>query len=221
MNGFARPFLFVVGAPKCGTTSLHYYLGQHPKVFVPERKELHFFSQPDVRETYYPVDLINNEERYLACFDNAKEGQVCGDFSPSYLAHPLAAERIYNALPNVRVVVCLRDPVERAISHYLMDRRTGLVDVELIEVLSSPKKYPLHYREYVRLGEYAKDVERFESVFGSKNIRIVMFPALVKQTKRVVSGLIDFIGLGVIIYFLGKKLIIIMRCITLLLSGVP
>ncbi|MDA9830234.1 sulfotransferase [Akkermansiaceae bacterium] len=188
-------YLFVVGAPKCGTTSLHHYLGQHNRIFVPKRKELHFFSQPEVAETYYKVDLVDSEKAYFECFSEAEDNQILGDFSPSYLAHPNAATRISEKFKNLFIVICLRDPVERAISHYLMDRRMGLIDVELIDVLQAPKQFPQFFREYVRMGMYADDLQKYANIFSREEIRVVTFPAIVEKTQWVVDELIDFIGL--------------------------
>jgi hypothetical protein len=190
-----QPFCAVVGAPKCGTTSLHHYLDQHPGVFVPPEKELHYFSQPEVADSYNHQKLISSEADYLAAFEEASAGQIWGDCSPSYLAHPRAAARMKEVFGCIRVIICVRDPVDRAISHYLMDHRRGLVEASLIDVLNAPERFPLHFREYVRMGEYHEDLQRYASIFRAEEMRVVTFRALTRHTTDVVTKMWDFLGL--------------------------
>ena len=139
-------FFFIVGAPKAGTTSLHHYLKQHPDVYVPERKEMHFFSQPEVLNTYYETEeMVKSSDEYEKHYEDASNEQICGDITPSYLYNNNAANRIYSFSPEAKIIIILRDPVERAISHYLMDVRKGFVDVEMMDILLNKDKYPLHY----------------------------------------------------------------------------
>lgn len=66
---------FIVGAPKCGTTSLYNYLKQNTSIFLPDVKELHFFSQPEVEQTYYKLKIPSNIQSYLGYYKDAKNGQ--------------------------------------------------------------------------------------------------------------------------------------------------
>ena len=187
--------VFVVGAPKAGTTSLYQYLGQHPRIFIPEVKELHYFSQPEVSDTYYPVPMVKTEEEYRGYFRDCREDQIAGDFSPSYLIHEEAAQRIREFEPEARIIVCLRDPVDRAISHYLMDQRMNLVSTPMLEILKEPGRHPRHYRAYVSMGEYTAQLRRYEEVFPSGQIRIVQFDDLVRDAEGVTRKLLEFLGL--------------------------
>ena len=105
------PNLIVIGAAKCGTTSLHAYLDEHPEIAMSREKELHFF-----------VDRKNwgrGIEWYEAQFDAS--APVRGESSPGYSAYPLyegVAERMARVVPDAKLVYLVRDPVERVVSHY-------------------------------------------------------------------------------------------------------
>ena len=102
------PDFLGIGTQKGGTTYLHGLLQEHPQVFLAHPKELHYFSLHHGRHVGWYADH----------FADASTGQRCGEVTPYYLFHPLAAERIHAAIPNVKLVVLLRDPVERALSQY-------------------------------------------------------------------------------------------------------
>src|SRR3954468_5620489 len=110
-NGPGRlPDFVVAGAAKGGTTSLFYYLKPHPQVWMPEAKELHFFSNHFDRG----IDWLR------AQFVGAGADDVVGEMTPEYLEHPYAAERMASVIPDAKIVAILRHPVERAYSHYQM-----------------------------------------------------------------------------------------------------
>ncbi len=110
------PSFIIIGAQKAGTTSLYSYLGRHPDVELPANKEIHFFDNKYDRGMAWYLDQFPA---------GLPEGKITGEASPYYLFHPLAAERVARECPEVRLIVLLRDPVERAYSHYMMERRVG------------------------------------------------------------------------------------------------
>jgi len=189
------PDFFLVGAPKAGTTSIYAYFSRHPGIFVPKIKEPHFFSCPEVKDTYYEVPFIDTEPDYLKLFKGADEGQQTGDFSPSYLYYENAALRIKERCPDAKILMVLRDPVDRAISHYLMDLRDGYQDVELLECLMNHKDYPRHYREYVEVGKYSKPVKRYIDLFGRENVHVWLFDAFTSHTEETVCEMVKALGL--------------------------
>ncbi|MGH9436648.1 MAG: sulfotransferase family protein, partial [Terriglobia bacterium] len=104
---------FVIGAMKAGTTSLHYYLKEHPGLFLPIEKEIPFFAMDELYER--GMDWYLDE-----FFSKAGTGQLLGTVSPPYMLNSKAAERIYRALPDVKLIALLRDPIDRAKSQYKM-----------------------------------------------------------------------------------------------------
>lgn len=121
------PAFLGIGAQKSGTTTLHQLLDLHPNVFVPQRKELHYFTMHSHRSM----------EWYASCFQGAAPGQRVGEITPYYLYHAPAAERIADRLPQVRIIVLLRDPVSRAISHYFHSVRLGVETLPIEDAFAS------------------------------------------------------------------------------------
>lgn len=199
-------FFVVVGAPKAGTTSLHQYLKQHSDVFVPERKEMHFFSQPEVLNTYYETDgMVETMEEYVPHFSSATETQICGDISPSYLYNYASAKRIFEFKPDAKIIIILRDPIERAISHYLMDVREGHVDAELIEILKNKDKYPLCHKEYIEVSMYEDQVNEYLNIFPKDQILILQYEEFFNQLDENIHLIFDFLGLKPMKLDLSKK----------------
>lgn len=189
------PDFFLVGAPKSGTTSIYECFGRHPGIFVPKTKEPHFFSCPEAKDTYYEVTFVDAEPDYLELFREADEEQRIGDFSPSYLYYKNAAVRIKERCPDAQILMVLRDPVDRAISHYLMDRRSGYQDHSLKECLLNREDHPRFYREYVEVGEYSEQVERYLRLFGGDNVHIWLFETFASYTEQTVREMLSCLGL--------------------------
>jgi hypothetical protein len=188
------PDFYLVGAPKAATTSFYHYLGHHPRVFVPEIKEPHFFSCPEVKNTYYQVPLIEQEADYLALYAGAGQ-RLKGDFSTSYLRHPQAARRIHERRPDARIIIILRDPVDRAISHYLMDRRFGYQELPLAEFLEKTSHNAAYYSEYVEVGFYHQQVPAYLSTFGEANVRVYLYEEVRAQPRAILEDMQVFLGL--------------------------
>lgn len=115
----ALPTFFVIGAAKCGTTSLYSYLDQHPQVGMSRLKEPHFFSGPP-DGIPYPAGRVETLAEYEKLFDPAFP--VRGEASPSYTVHPRrrgVPERIKAVVPDARFIYIVRDPIERTVSHYM------------------------------------------------------------------------------------------------------
>ncbi len=114
------PNFFLVGAAKAGTISIYEYLSQHPEIFFPCIKEPHFFTQarPSRQQRFF-VHAISDRAEYARLFERACGFATIGDASPSYLWHPEVPCRIRAQVPDARIAIILRDPVERAYSHYL------------------------------------------------------------------------------------------------------
>ena len=126
MTGLLPHFL-AIGVQKGGTTTLQRLLEQHPGVYLPSAKELHYFS----------LHYGQGEGWYRQYFAGAALSQRCGEITPYYLFHPSAPQRILALLPQVKLVVMLRDPVERALSQYFHSVRLGLEPLALEQALAA------------------------------------------------------------------------------------
>lgn len=184
------PNLFVVGAAKAGTTSLAYYLGQHPDIFMSPIKEPHFFSG----STPTLFEAVHDERAYLRLFDGSRGERYLGEASPSYLDTAKAAQAIARAAPEARIVISLRNPIDRAYSDYWGSVRLGETRpfFELVQEAVACKEGS---HGLVRRGTYAHNVERYLSVFGPDRVRVLFFEELVSDVRPQLTELFRFLGI--------------------------
>jgi hypothetical protein len=204
------PNFFIVGAANSGTTSLYRCLNQHPEVFLPALKEPHYFAQ--VRPAYeqrYLRTYITEESAYLKLFRRGAGYRALGEASPSYLFEVEAPSRIQRVVPQARIIILLRDPLERAHSHYLMDVREGTQDQDFYQAIEKDwyqvqKGWGISHL-YVELGLYAQQVDRYMSTFGRKQVLVLMFEELRKASQNDKSALAKVLRfLDVDLNYLGR-----------------
>ncbi|MFT5289776.1 MAG: hypothetical protein ACI8PQ_003320 [Planctomycetota bacterium] len=189
----SRPSFFIVGAPKCGTTSLHAYIGQHPQLFLCEPKEPHYFGE--VRLDVMPR---LSEQEYLDLFDAAGEGAVCGEASTGYLYSKQAAAEIHDFGATSKIVVLLRNPVSRAYSHYWHNILALREDLDFDAALGEEQRRvsagETYHCHYVRCGLYGEQLARYIGLFGEENVHVILFEDLVSDPGSVCRGLFEFLG---------------------------
>jgi hypothetical protein len=190
---------FIVGAPKSATTSLFHYLSQHERISMSSIKEPDFFSHLELNEQklYYKVNPISDIGKYHNLFLKRKKGQLLGEASVSYLFYPKVSERIFSYNPNAKIIIVLRNPVKRAVSHYQMDKRLGFIKYDLAEVLndSTIKNHALYYQQYIQIGFYYNQVKKYIDVFGNENICVLNYDDLKKNNKEFISNVLNFLSL--------------------------
>ncbi len=176
------PDFIGIGAIKSGTTWLHACLAEHPEIYTPGTKELEFFS------TRYEL----GSEWYRQLFSDAN-GRLSGESTPAYLHSPECAARIYDANPQARLIVCLRNPADRAFSHFMMANRESRSSPEekLHEFDSAIRNTAIKYAQF---GLYANQLKPFFDRFGKDNIHIVLFDDIEADPSAVVRETFDFLG---------------------------
>ena len=203
-EGFSKvmrlPDFLGIGTQKGGTTYLHGLLQQHPQVYLAHPKELHYFSLHHHRGL----------EWYGHHFDSATADLCCGEITPYYLFHPLAAERIAATLPKVKLIVLLRDPVERALSQYFHSKRLGLEPLDFEEALEAePKRladaeaalkrgeaHKSHQQHsYLSRSRYEQQLFRFENLFSSEQLMFLRSEDLFDQPQRIWEQVLVFLEL--------------------------
>ena len=117
------PNLFIVGAAKAGSTSLYNYLKNIPGIYMSPIKEPNFFAEMTHNNPVWST--IDDKEKYLRLFHKVRDEKIIGEASVSYLHDLNAPRRIHQRVPDSRIIICLRDPVERGFSHYLHFKRNG------------------------------------------------------------------------------------------------
>lgn len=187
------PDFFVAGAGRAGTTSLHNYLDRHPEIFMSGDKEPRFFGEVwDAAKREGRLEEAT--EAYLDHFAPAGDTPVAGESSVTYMYHPRVPERILSRVPDARVAVTLRDPIERAVSHYWLNVARGIesrpIDEAVAEDLAADE-VP-HDRDFVGQGFYAEPVERLDDAFGPR-FRVVLFADLVEEPRSVVREMARFL----------------------------
>ncbi len=199
------PNFIVIGAPKSGTTSLFYYLKQHPDIYLPERKELHYFSCDRIREsTNGPGDklvadnLCSSRESYESYYKGVGEESAIGEVSPSYLYHSDASERILDELGRIKIIAILRNPVEKAFSQYMHLRRDNLETLGFKEALKEEtRRREAGFGDIWRYAEsslYTERLKKYVSVFGRENLHLILFDDFIDSAARVVEGVYSFLG---------------------------
>ena len=188
---------FIVGAPKAGTTSLYYYLNEHPEIVMSSQKETDFFSDESLQKQglYYGKNRISSMEHYHALFENY-ENKVVGEASVSYLFYEDVPNKIkaYNA--SAKIIIMLRNPADRAFSHYLMDYRLGLINQSFESVIAEKnrsRKQELFYQQFVRLGLYYEQLKRDFETFGKENVHIIFYDDFKNDLQNQVQKTYDFL----------------------------
>ena len=198
------PNFVVIGAAKSGTTSLHGWLSQHPQIFVPRQKELHFFAAPWLREnchgpgdTRVLQDLATTRDEYLAHYRDAAGYSAIGDISPSYFAWWPSRDAIREHLGTPRILLLLRDPVEKAFSQYTHLLRDGREKLSFWDGLQAePERARQGYGalwRYLGGALYAESTERFLETFGRERMKILFFEDLVRAPDAVLREILEFL----------------------------
>jgi GrpB-like predicted nucleotidyltransferase (UPF0157 family) len=197
-----RPNFFVVGAPRCGTTSMVAYLKQHPEVWVSVDKEPHFFGS----DLTVQPGTVREEDLYLSLFAGAGERPRLGEASVWYLSSRRAPFEIRDWAPGAKILVLLREPAQMAHSLYSLYRRTGNEDLPTFEEALAAEAerrdgarlpagtYFPEGLQYTEAARYAEKVERYFQVFGRDNVCCLLFDDFVRDTAAVYRQTLEFLG---------------------------
>jgi hypothetical protein len=203
----ALPQFLVIGSQRAGTSSLHYWLAQHPLLQPAAIKEVHYFDGglPGKR-VVWPCGT----DWYAAHFPIRARlpiGTKCFESSPLYLFHPEAAARVASTLPEAKLVVLLRDPTQRAISHYFHEKAKGRETLGLAAALDAeqdrlaPCWQQANYntaafvqKSYMARGEYAVQLERWLRYFPRSSLLLLNSEDLFSEPRRTLSSVFAFLG---------------------------
>lgn len=202
------PNLFIIGAAKAGTTSLFNYLSYSDNIFVCPIKEPHYFS--NIAENEYVKEKpkqgkkvhsgnIRDEETYLSLFENSDDYIYRLEASTSYLFDMDVAKRIYSVQSNAKIIVILRNQIQRAFSHYLMDVKDGNQNLDFYNALvkdynSQTKGWSISHL-YVELGFYTESIKHYIKTFGKENVQIILFDDLKKDLTGTLQKICSFLNL--------------------------
>jgi hypothetical protein len=205
------PDFLILGAQKAGTTALYAYLRWHPEITGPSFKEVSFFDRHYARgERWYRAHLPSRPRQWVVRRRRGRWPSV-GEASPSYLFHPAAPERVAALLPRARLIAVLRDPVDRAFSHYQHEvalRREPLSfedalaaeDERMQGEVERMTREPSYFSEawwnhtYVARGRYAEQLERWFAVFPREQLLVLFSDDLLRQPADTYARVLDFLG---------------------------
>ena len=186
------PNFFIVGVEKAGTTSLYKYLKKIPGVYMSPIKEPWYFAAV-TRSGKKNLGKVENKKNYIKLFKDVKNEIAIGEASPVYWRDPKAAKLIHDQIPHAKIIISLRDPVERLLSVYLMVRRTSLGKTSFqkfaeknIDPNNDVPKPPLYY----------ENVKRILDTFGRNQVKIIIFEEWIKNVKETLEDILSFLGLN-------------------------
>lgn len=196
------PDYIIIGAQKSGTTPLYHFLKQHPQI-VFKKGEVHFFD----------LMFAHGSRWYKNRFDKRPTPQhLIGDKSPYYMCHPKVPERVHSLYPNVKIIAILRNPIDRAYSHYWHNQRAKREPLSFKEAIAAeperlagekeklmkdPKYKSNNYRRYSYLerGHYAEQLKRWLEFFPKEQIMVISSSDLRNKTEEVMQNLFTFLNL--------------------------
>lgn len=208
------PEFLIIGYHKCGTTSLYNYLNQHPNIGKSSRKEIQYFTLSYWRgekwyRTYFPTILTKRKiEKKTGC------KFITGEATPQYIFHPKSLNRIKSDLPNVKIIVLLRNPIDRAFSHFMHNLRINNENVDTFEEAieldeirytelfegfekDSIKEYEIKkfLPPYLKMGKYIEQIKKLFVLFSPKQIMILDINELEKEPFNTVNRVFRFLEL--------------------------
>ena len=184
MNLEARPDFIIIGAMKCGTSTLHAQLGFQPGMHMSEPKEPNFFSDDDVFQ--------RGLDWYRSLFADAAPGDLRGESSTHYTklpTHPQTLERLQSAFGDtpLKLIYLMRHPVDRLISHFIHEWSEGRYPESISQAIEE-------YEELIEYGCYAKQLKPWLDAFGKESVLPLFADGLRKHPQRTLQKVCDFIG---------------------------
>lgn len=206
LNTRKTPDFIIIGAQKCGTSTFFHHLRKHPDIRLPFRKELHYFDE----------HFSNGIDWYLRFFEKprAQGKPYCtGEASPYYFFHPRVPERIFSVYPRIKLLLLLRNPVNRAYSQYQHMKRKGRISLSFehcihleSEILDGRKEEfmqeeghtDLIYRRFSFLARsrYSEQLSEWFKYFPREQIMIIRSEDYFSDPAAVYSGFFHFLGLS-------------------------
>jgi len=202
----ALPDFIIAGTAKGGTTSLFQYLSDHPRIFPPLRKEIkyfdcNYFMGPSWYKAHFPLN------RKLKKYNG-----ITGEASPNYLGHPTAMQRIAMALPEVKIIIILRNPVDRAFSHYHLSAKVGEEDLTFEEAINfettrlagEAEKIAADYyypqatyikHSYLERGKYIEQIPVVLKLFKKEKLLFLRSEDFYDDPGKIYRQVLDFLNL--------------------------
>ncbi len=216
------PDFIIIGGQKCGTTSLYRYLVQHPDVYPALRKEIGFFNARHEHDLgWYRAHFPSKLEKFTT--ERIRHRQfMTGEADPAYILDPFALEAIKNTIPHVKIIILLRNPADRAFSHYQHSARVGVEKLDFEEALAAENKrisrqwsnmmqgrpyhgLTIYHFAYLKTGHYGDQLEGVYRVFKPEQVLVLQSEAFFANTQYYFEKVLKFLGLSVATVDIRKK----------------
>jgi hypothetical protein len=194
------PDFIIIGAARCATTSIYHYLNQHPQIQMSKSLEPNFFVERACLglQSANPLSSVSDLRSYELEWDNAKQSSHLGEKSPAYLYCESSPRLIRERIPGVGLIAILRNPVERAYSHYLFHRRTGAEELDFwdaVDCARSRHSNGFHWAyDYIGAGMYHSQLSRYFASFPKEQIRILNYDRFGEDVYGVCNEILAFLG---------------------------
>src|SRR5438477_9112769 len=186
----------VAGAQKSGTTALHYFLAKHPNITMGDQQEIHFFDDDATFAATVDYERLHKHYRPVA------PSIIAGDCTPSYIYYKPAAERIWKYNPKIKLLILLRNPVDRAFAHWNMQRFRGREPLDFFDAVREEKTRiagapPAQARRfaYVDRGFYGQQLARLFKFFPRDQVKAVKFEDFKDKQRETLTSVFSFLGL--------------------------
>ncbi|MEQ9423712.1 MAG: sulfotransferase domain-containing protein [Cyclobacteriaceae bacterium] len=192
-----KPSFLIIGAQKCGTSSLFHYLSQHPQFDSPIKKEIHYFD----------FKYGKGEQWYLRHFPIKKNTNdtITGEATPFYLLHRYAPNRVWDFDKKIKIIVCLRNPIDRAYSEYQMYVRSNKIEVSFEDWVKElinyqPKKQDwnnksIKFKSLLLRGLYAQQLTNWFRIFERRHFILINSTIFFSNPQNTLNSVCDFLGI--------------------------
>ena len=189
------PNFLIIGTPKAGTTSIYHYLNQHPEIYFSPKKEPHFFSFIGEQKPHWGVQTLAEYEKL---FEGVTNEKAIGEASSWYLYSQSAAEQIKKYIPDVKLIIILRNPAERAYSSWVFRCEQGWENINnfqkaiAMEAERIKNGEPWDYH-YLNTGFYYQQIKRYLKYFNEKQLAVYLYEDFKKEPSETLKNIFQFL----------------------------
>ena len=185
----------LAGAQKSGTTALHYFLSKHPDITMGDQQEMHFFDNEEIFSRPVDYELLHRH------FPRVRESAIAGECTPIYIYWKPAIERIWKYNPEIKLLIILRNPVDRAFAHWNMQRFKRREPLNFLDAIREEKNRsreaaPLQSRRssYADRGFYSEQLERVFKFFPKAQVKVTKFDDFLDKKQETLVSVFRFLG---------------------------
>jgi hypothetical protein len=189
----------LAGAQKSGTTALHSFLTRHPAITMGDQQEIHFFDDEEIFSGPVDYELLHKH------YQPVHPSTITGECTPIYISWKPAVERIWKYNPKIKLLIILRNPVERAFAHWNMQRFKGREALDFLDAVKEEKNRatetaPLQSRRfsYVDRGFYSSQLERVFKFFPREQVKIIKFEEFRNKRSETLNSIFRFLGMRLV-----------------------